>query len=285
MAEMRRLAVVAAIVFASAIALAGAVEPRPTRECPDCPELVVIPAGAFLMGSPAGEEGRFESEGPLHRVAVAAFALGKTEVTVEEFLVFLRQTGYQPAPCNHLLGLAYPPGFVESPRQPAVCLSWDDAQAYIGWLNTKVGGPHSGPYRLPSEAEWEYAARAGTATARWWGASIGGGNANCNGCGSRWDNSQFAPTGSFGPNPFGLYDMLGNVWQWTEDCWNPSYRGAPADGTAWTSGDCGRRVLRGGSWSNLPKFIRAAARSSGGAPGRDVDYSGDAGFRVARSIR
>jgi len=142
--------VVAAIVFASAIALAGAVEPRPTRECPDCPELVVIPAGAFLMGSPAGEEGRFESEGPLHRVAVAAFALGKTEVTVEEFLVFLRQTGYQPAPCNHLLGLAwsspryglaYPPGFVESPRQPAVCLSWDDAQAYIGWLNTKVACP------------------------------------------------------------------------------------------------------------------------------------------------
>jgi len=299
MAEMRRLAALAAFLLATAmaqagIAQAGAAEPRSPRECADCPELVVIPAGTFLMGSPAGEEGRFDSEGPLHRVAVAAFALGKTEVTVEEYLVFLRQTGYQPAPCNHLLGLAwrspryglaYPPGFVESPQQPAVCLSWDDAQAYIAWLNAKVGAPHSGPYRLPSEAEWEYAARAGTSTARWWGAAIGGANANCNGCGSRWDNSQFAPAGSFGPNPFGLYDMLGNVWQWTEDCWNPSYRGAPADGTAWTSGDCARRVLRGGSWSNLPKFIRAAARSSGGAPGQDVDYSGDAGFRVARSIR
>jgi formylglycine-generating enzyme required for sulfatase activity len=184
------------------------------------------------------------------------------------------------------LGQAYPPGYIESPRQPAVCLSWDDAQGYLAWLNrTVLPNDGNGPYRLPSEAEWEYAARAGTTTARWWGEAIGTANANCNGCGSRWDNTLFAPSGSFGPNPFGLYDMLGNLWQWTADCWAPDYLGAPDDGSARTDGDCSRRVLRGGSWSNLPKFIRSAARSNGTALGQDVDYASDAGFRVARTIR
>jgi len=295
-----RLALLTGLFVAAGSAIPCGAEPRSYRECPECPELVVIPAGTFTMGSPPDEEGRFDSEGPQHRVSLPAFALGTTEVTVEEYLVFLRQTGYEPAPCNHILGLvwrtprlglAYSPGFVEAPRQPAVCLSWDDAHSYIAWLNAKVrartpgaaGG--DGPYRLPTEAEWEYAARAATTTARWWGEAIGSGNANCNGCGSRWDNTLFAPVGSFGPNPFGLYDMLGNVWQWTEDCWNPSYAGAPGDGGAWTSGDCTRRVLRGGSWSNLPKFVRAAARGSGPTRDQDVDYAGDAGFRVARAIR
>lgn len=272
---------------------------REFQECPECPTMVAIPAGKFLMGSPASEPGRFESEGPQHVVSVRAFALSKVEVTTAEFLTFLQETGYQPSPCDPILGLtwrsggrgpAYPPGETDPPLEPAVCLSWKDAHAYIAWLNGKVRDLPSahrsrdGPYRLPSEAEWEYAARAGTVTARWWGNAIGTGKANCNGCGSAWDGTLIAPVGSFGPNPFGLYDMLGNVWQWVEDCWNESYVGAPTDGTAWTSGACGNRVLRGGSWSNVPVYVRSAARSRAGAGGADFDYSSYAGIRVARSL-
>ena len=262
------------------------------RDCSDCPEMVVVPAGKFIMGSPATEHGRFDAEGPQHPVSVRSFALGKYDVTSEEFLIFLQQTGYQPAPCDPLYGLAwnspgrgvaYPPGGVEPPRWPAVCLNWYDAEAYVAWLNAKVRG-RDGPYRLPSEAEWEYAARAGTTTTRWWGDAIGIGNANCNGCGSQWQGKELAPVGSFPPNRFGLYDMLGNVWQWTDDCWNESYVGAPADGSAWTAGDCTKRVLRGGSWSNAPEFVRSATRSRGDAAGRDADYSSYAGFHVAKSL-
>src|SRR6202043_2329933 len=161
---------------------------REFRECAQCPEMVGIPAGIFSMGSPASEGGRFDAEGPRHEVSVRAFALGKYDVTNEEFLTFLRETGYQPAPCDPILGLtwespgrglAYPPGHISPPRWPAVCLSWHDTQAYIAWLNGKARarGPASGHaeghYRLPSEAEWEYAARAGTVTARWWGEAVG----------------------------------------------------------------------------------------------------------------
>jgi formylglycine-generating enzyme required for sulfatase activity len=272
---------------------------REFRECRDCPEMVAVPAGGFVMGSPAKESGRFDSEGPQHPVSVRAFALGKYDVTNEEFLTFLKQTGYQPAPCDSILGLtwrspghgmAYPPVDVVPMREPAVCLNWHDAEAYVAWLNAQVRNrallptDRDGPYRLPSEAEWEYAARAGTTTARWWGNFIGIGNADCNGCGSRWDGLLIAPVGSFRPNAFGLYEMLGNVWQWTADCWNESYVGAPGDGSPWTTGDCGKRVLRGGSWSNVPALVRSAARSSADAAGRDFDYSGYAGFRVARRL-
>lgn len=278
-------------------ALADKSIPHEFRDCAECPTMVVIPAGQFLMGSPASEKGRFDSEGPQHEVKVPAFALGKYDVTNEEFLAFLKQTGYQPAPCDPILGmvwrspgegLAYPPSDIDPPGLPAVCVNWYDAEAYIAWLNAKLralGQSHgAGPYRLPSEAEWEYAVRAGTRTARWWGEAIGKANANCDGCGSRWDAVLIAPAGSFGPNPFGLYDMLGNVWEWTSDCWNESYVGAPGDGGPWTKGDCSRRVLRGGSWSNLPEFVRAAARAKADSAGRDFDYAGYAGFRVARSL-
>jgi formylglycine-generating enzyme required for sulfatase activity len=287
--------------FAAAPGTARAEEHRDRefKECPECPRMVAIPAGKFTMGSPQTEQGRFDVEGPQHVVSVRAFALAREDVTVEEFLTFLRETRYLPAPCDPVLhlgwtttggGQVYPPGAATPSREPASCLSWNDAQAYVAWPNGKVRGLPSaakaqgGPYRLPSEAEWEYAARAGTTTARWWGDAIGRGKANCNGCGSQWDDQLIAPVDSFGPNPFGLYDMLGNVWQWLEDCWNESYAGAPADGEAWLAGDCGKRVMRGGSWSNVPAFVRAAARSRGDVAGRDFDYSSYAGFRVARRL-
>jgi formylglycine-generating enzyme required for sulfatase activity len=269
------------------------------RECPSCPQMVAVPGGKFLMGSPVAEPGRFDSEGPPHVVSLKAFALGKYPVTSEEFLTFLRGTGYQPAPCNALLGLgwrqgprglAYPPSQNEPPRWPAVCLDHADALAYVAWLNKEAKAAHptlaGAPYRLPSEAEWEYAARAGTNTARWWGDAIGRGNANCNGCGSVFDNRVLGDVDAFGVNGFGLAGMLGNAWEWTADCWHPSYVGAPVDGSAWSAPACKKFVLRGGAWNNVPIFIRSAARSAGSDDfgSQDYDYSSLAGFRVARSL-
>ena len=164
-------------------------------------------------------------------------------------------------------------------RRPAINVSWDDAQAYVKWLSSITGKP----YRLLSEAEYEYAARAGTETAYPWGDDIklnGKAMANCVGCGSQWDGEQTAPVGSFAANQFGLYDMVGNVWEWAEDCWNESYQGAPADGSAWTSGDCSRRIIRGGSWNDNPVLLRSAYRLRNNAGGRDVSL----GFRVARTL-
>jgi formylglycine-generating enzyme required for sulfatase activity len=297
------LRVVLALLAPLALAASGpghAQEPkdRDFRECPDCPEMVGIPAGRFVMGSPRGEPGRFDSEGPQHEVSVTAFALGKYDVTSRQFLTFLRETGYQPAPCDPVLGLgwrsprkglAYAPAYEEPPKWPAVCLDWRDAEAYIAWLNGSVRRlrPNlegaSGPYRLPSEAEWEYAARAGTRTARWWGDAIGRNHANCNGCGSPWDDRLLAEVDSFTPNPFGLYGMLGNAWQWTLDCWHPNYMGAPRDGSAWTEKGCTKYVIRGGSWDNVPVFVRSASRSASTSSGK-YDYSSLTGFRVARDL-
>jgi formylglycine-generating enzyme required for sulfatase activity len=290
------------IAFAPAAAAdAPGPEGHEFTECPDCPPMVAIPAGKFLMGSPKSEPGRFDSEGPQHVVNVKAFALGKYDVTSKEFLTFLAATGYQPKPCNKTLGLgwqviharptlAYPPSENEPPDWPAVCLDHKDALAYIAWLNGQVKAAHptlanrAGPYRLPSEAEWEYAARAGTNTARWWGEEIGKANANCNGCGSIWDNRVLAPVTAFNPNPFGLYGMLGNAWAWTADCWHPDYVGAPSDGSAWESGDCSKYVIRGGSWNNVPIFIRSASRNGATDDGGEYDYSSLSGFRVARDL-
>lgn len=283
------------LLLAMAWPLAGrAGEQREFRECADCPLMVVLPAGKFTMGSPRYEAGRFDEEGPQHAVAIRPFAIAKFPVSVGDFLIFLRDSGYQPEPCDRRAGLqwrvsghgkAYPPTDTEPPQWPATCLSWNDAEQYIAWLNQLLirAGEHTG-YRLPSEAEWEYAARGGTVTARWWGDAIGSGNANCTGCGSVWDGREIAPIGSFALNPFGLSDMLGNVWQYVADCWHDSYQGAPPDGSAWLSGDCERRVLRGGSWSSLPIFLRSAARSNVPRDGKDFDYSSYAGFRLARSL-
>ena len=146
-------------------------------------------------------------------------------------------------------------------RRPVIYVSWKDAQAYVRWLSEKTGED----YRLLSEAEWEYVARAGTTTAYWWGNNIGRNRAVCNGCGSRWDHKRTAPVGSFSANPFGLHDVHGNVWEWTEGCWE---------------GDCGRRVLRGGSWISRPGLLRSAHRGRNPPGFRDLI----AGFRVARTL-
>ena len=284
---------------ASGACVAQVQKDREFQECPECPVMVGIPAGTFIMGSPRSENGRFDSEGPQHEVTIKSFALGKYDVTSEQFLSFLRETGYQPKACSSILdmkwnvpghGRAYAPYAGEPPRWPAVCLDWRDAEKYIAWLNDKARAAHptlnysNAAYRLPTEAEWEYAARAGTTTARWWGNDIGVAKANCNGCGSQWDNRLLADVDSFRPNSFGLYGMLGNAWQWTGDCWHRNFVGAPQDGSAWTEEACDKHVIRGGSWSNLPVFVRSAARSGSGLNGGDYDYSSLTGFRVARDL-
>jgi formylglycine-generating enzyme required for sulfatase activity len=155
-------------------------------------------------------------------------------------------------------------------------VNWEDAKAYAAWLSTMTGKT----YRLLTEAEWEYAARAGTMTAYYWGDDVGKGNANCIGCGSRWDGQRASPVGSFKPNAFGLYDMAGNVWQWVEDCYHDDYSGVPTDGSAWAAGDCSSRMIRGGTWNGNPRLLRSADRI-GSAPG---NRSAILGFRLGRTL-
>ena len=241
------------------------------RDCPECPEMVVVPAGSYRMGSPSHEQGRQNDEGPVHEVTIGApFALGVYEVTFAEWDACARVGG-----CPRGEGIAEDRGWGRG-RRPVINVSWNDAQAYAIWLSRKTGKR----YRLPSESEWEYAARAGTATAYSWGAHIGVNLANCDGCGSRWDDDRTAPAGSFAANPWGLHDMHGNVWEWTQDCSNDNYQRAPADGSAWESGDCARRVLRGGSWNYSPSYLRAANRIRNTSGDRLINI----GFRVARTL-
>ena len=239
------------------------------RDCPNCPEMVVVPAGSFMMGSPPSEEGRYDNEGPVHRVAFAApFAVGVFEVTFAEWDACVSAGGcggYRPDDAGRGRG-----------SRPVGNVSWDDAQSYVGWLSRSTGKD----YRLLSESEWEYVARAGTSTRYWWGDDIGRGRANCDSCGSQWDYESTAPVGSFAANAFGLHDVHGNVWEWTEDCWNESYAGAPEDGRAWEGGECSRRFLRGGSWSNNPRLLRSAYRLWIDSGNR---YNNN-GFRVARTL-
>ena len=248
------------------------------RDCPDCPEMVEIPSGSFNMGSSNLEVGHQNDEAPQHRVNVKAFALGKYEVTMGQFAAFIHEAGLDDdndCYAGHGKGNWRNPGFPQSDNQPVVCVNWNEAQAYAQWLSKKTGKQ----YRLPSEAEWEYAARAGTTTAHYWGNDIGHGNANCDGCGSRWDDKQTAPAGSFAPNAFGLYDMLGNAWEWVDDSYHESYNGAPANGSAWDD-DSEKRVLRGGSWFNLSQATRSASRDRHDTAYRDSS----GGFRLARIL-
>ena len=238
-------------------------------ECDDCPEMVVVPAGSFMMGSLDRERRRFADESPQHRVTIAnPIAVGRFAVTFEEWDACVADggcNGYKPDDSAWGRG-----------RRPVIRVSWDDAKTYVAWLSGKAGKP----YRLLSEAEFEYAVRAGAGSAYPWGDDIGKGNANCKSCGSEWDDDQTAPVGSFAANAFGLYDMAGNVWEWVEDCYQGSYNGAPADGSAWAAGDCAGRVVRGGAWDGDPRYLRSASRYWSGAVERD----GAVGFRVARTL-
>ena len=257
------------------------------RDCADCPEMVVVPSGSFMMGSPPSEEGRQDYEGPVHRVSIPArFAVGVYEVTHGEFGRFVSSTGrsmrnecqtLEDGEWEYRSGRSWrSPGFSQTDLHPAVCVSWEDAQAYVAWLSGETGKA----YRLLSESEWEYVARGGTTTRYHWGDAIGRNRANCGGglCGSRWDGESTSPAGVFGANAFGLHDVHGNVWEWVEDCRNESYAGAPRDGSAWMSGDCSFHILRGGSWVNNPRDLRAASRGRGVTGNRSYDV----GFRVAR---
>ena len=232
------------------------------KDCPTCPEMVVVPAGTFSMGSETSSD-----ETPVHDVALARpFAVGKFEVTFAEWDACVADGA-----CNHVPDDL---GFGRESR-PVVDVAWNDVTgAYLPWLSRKAGRT----YRLLSEAEWEYAARAGSRAAYTWGDEIGAGRANCDRCGSAWDNRQTAPVGSFAANAFGLHDLHGNVWEWTQDCYQDSYAGAPVNGAARERADCPTRVVRGGGWSDRPRYLRSAIRY-GDPPAYRGNY---VGFRVAR---
>jgi Uncharacterized conserved protein len=290
------------------------------RDCEQCPALVVIPAGTFIMGSPANEPGRYDEEGPQRRVHINRVAVGKFDVTRGEWAAFASATDRETVGGCTWSGLpgtgAMEPnpkatwktlGFVQDDAHPVVCVTWEDAQDYVRWLSGLTG--HQ--YRLLTEAEWEYAARAGTDTPYPWGTSASHEHANygaascCSGEASgpdKWTGT--SPAGAFPPNQFGLYDMNGNIMQWVEDCFSPSfsYTGMPTDGSAYKdavtlklSGEleamngtssCAHHMLRGGDWGDPPASIRSAARSFAPPPGSPLQNyrSAGVGFRVARVL-
>ena len=231
------------------------------------PVMVVIPAGSFRMGCLNDDGGCYSDEFPVHTVNVPRFALSMYELTFEQWDACVDAGG-----CSYR---AHDRGWGRGDR-PVIRLNHAHAQSYVSWLSQQTGKD----YRLPSESEWEYAARAGTETTYDWGNTIGVNRANCTECDSQWDHDRTAPVGSFAANPWGLFDMHGNVWEWTADCDNPSYAGAPADGSAWTTGRCNMRVLRGGAWDSHPDFLRARYRGSA-----DISLTTDViGLRVARAV-
>jgi formylglycine-generating enzyme required for sulfatase activity len=298
---------------ATAVATSGRVPGTVFRDCPDCPEMVVVPAGSFTMGSSAsektwaathgwdGEQHKIPlqsvalavaDEAPQHEVSLRSFALGKYDVTRREYAAFVSETGYRsdggcydngnPNSPKRAGASWKNPGFKQTDNDPVICVSWDDAQAYVSWLNRKLqrSGSASGdaPYRLPTESEWEYAARAGTTTRFWWGDDESAAAAHA------WyeENSggQTHPVGLKPTNRFGLYDMAGNVWQWTQDCYAESYSAAPNNGTAAEMGNQCLRVDRGGSWYYPAWLLRPATRERNPADYRDKVM----GFRVARTL-
>lgn len=275
------------------------------------PRMVVVPAGDFMMGSPDDEEGRSSNEGPRHRVTFErGFAMSETETTVGEFRRFIQATGYRTDAERVGSSRTYnaDTGRIDASRgvtwqddymgdraddnYPVLHVSWNDASAYAEWLSRET----SRNYRLPSEAEYEYALRAGTQSMYWWGEGTpdnvvenltGDGDISptrrrWNVAFNRYSDGHFgpAPAGSFEPNPFQLYDMGGNVMAWVEDCWHDSYARAPADGSAWVNPGCNRRVLRGGNWSASPQMVRSAFRLASAPDSRDARV----GFRVARDL-
>ncbi len=243
------------------------------RDCPQCPEMASLPAGAFQMGAAPGETARSSSEGPQQQVTISkGFALGAREVTFAQWDACLADGGCKTAAPDHGWGRG---------ERPVVSVSFEDAQAYVAWLSEKTGQK----YRLPSEAEWEYAARAGSQTAFAPGAGITTAQANYNGqFPYRGPKEKFrqrtVETASFPANAFGLFDMHGNAWEWTADCWNGSHTGTPANGAPATGGDCSKRVLKGGAWNTGAWRLRSAHRIGKSRTAREFDN----GFRVARDL-
>jgi formylglycine-generating enzyme required for sulfatase activity len=278
------------------------------RECAGCPEMVVVPSGNYMMGAPNDELDRTENEVPRHRVTIPQrFAVGTLVVTRDEFEKFVKETEYDPGDkcwtlednkAEDKTGRSFRnPGFDQDGTHPAVCVNWDDAKAYVAWLSNKTGKL----YRLPSESEWEYVARAGTTTPFWWGSSISTSDANYNGnttYGSDGSKGKYlkrtVPAETFKANPWGLYQVSGNAFEWVEDCWNDSYaHDEPSnDGVRmaenWAgrteselhAGGCSRHVRRGGAWNNSAKFLRSAFREW-----KPPNYrASNMGLRVARTL-
>jgi formylglycine-generating enzyme required for sulfatase activity len=273
------------------------------RDCDDCPEMIEIAEGKFMMGSPATDDERsiFAREEPLHTVSIHPFALGRFEVTRGQFQAYVKESGIQLNPgCftwrgndwgENTRGSWMSPGFEQSTNHPVVCVSWQDADGYVKWLSQKT----KQAYRLPSEAEWEYAVRAGTETRRFWGnnpdLACGFENVADQMAKARfgWPTAHrcrdgylyTAPVGTFRPNTFGVHDLLGNVSEWIQDCYHESYDGAPSDEEVWMTSNCRERMLRGGSWTAPPPKARSAARNRRSPSFRDSDL----GFRVVRALR
>ena len=274
------------VIAAETPPLTTAAGPAPGSEfkdCAGCPPMVVVPSGRFVMGSPPDEPGRVDNEGPPHVVTIArAFAVGKYEITFDD---------WEACVTDRACARADDSGFGRG-RRPVINVSYENVAGYLAWLSEKT----KKKYRLLTEAEWEYAARAGSDKSRFWGSSADLACQYANvfnpATKAKYKDSdrqafqcndgyvETAPVGSFKPNRFGLYDMLGNVWEWVEDCWNASYSGAPTDGSAWNTGDCSRRGLRGGGWYYGPRNVRLAKRLKN-AP---AAHGHDLGFRVARTL-
>jgi formylglycine-generating enzyme required for sulfatase activity len=234
------------------------------KDCPACPVLLALYPTPFTMGSNSSDP----SERPAHKVSIKApFALGKYEVTVDQWNACV-----QASACP-----AIPTAANAGGNQPMRDVSWDEAQVYLKWLSGLSGKP----FRLPTEAEWEFAARGGTATSHWWGDQMKDGNTSCKGCGQPWNADSPPPVGSFTANPYGFFDMNGSVWEWVADCWHSSYKGAPADGSAWNGDSCQARVIRGGSWREDASYMLSTTRFKYDAGVRQSQN----GFRVARSVK
>ncbi|MFC1774438.1 SUMF1/EgtB/PvdO family nonheme iron enzyme [Pseudomonadota bacterium] len=233
------------------------------QDCPSCPVMLALPAGNFTMGASRGDR----SEKPAHKVSInKPFAIGKYEVTVAQW-----------NECHTAGACSYKPDFNDpQDNSPIRDISWSDAQEYTKWLSTVT----QKPYRLPTEAEWEYAARGGTDTTYWWGNEVGASQADCKNCGGKWNNKSPAAVDAFPANPFGLHGTSGGVWEWVADCWHKTYKGAPKDGTAWSRNDCRENVIRGGAWRNDANYIHSASRFKYDT---HVRYLLN-GFRIARTL-
>lgn len=255
----------------------AALKPKDSfKECANCPEMVVVPKGSFMMGTPPNEPDRWKGEDPVHRVTIAKpFAVGRFAISFDEWDTCLAEGG-----CNGARGADH--GFGRG-RMPAHGLSFNDVQAYLAWLSRRTGRT----YRLPSESEREYFTRAGTTTPFWFGKTVGPQNANYMASipyanGPRGENSKGpAPVDSYAPNPFGLYQVHGNVYEWTQDCFNKRYtEDTPSDGSPWLEGDCSQRMIRGGPWNWQAQTIRSGYRDSA----RVDSGAGSIGFRVVRPL-